>query len=167
MKKIILLTILSFCFSLYSYCQNYSKNAEVFFKKFKTKSSLMAYIINNTPSMEECKYVFKGNLSYTYFAKLTEMKRKGMFQSNDTEQSFEGVKVESFTTEDIIAGKSNISIGMQSAKDFFHPGVIFYKVSFLRQKDAEDGIAYKYFIYINCKWLMFPKPLDIINAEIK
>jgi hypothetical protein len=144
--------------------QNYKEQAAVFFNTFKKESTVQQYIINNLPTLEECKFVFKDNIADSFFAKITALRREVPDNMQLPDQSFEGgLKVTTFTSDDIIAERGEVNGGMLEIKEVFHPGVIFYKISFLKKKGDEHGLAFKYFVFINCRWIYFTKPYEILS----
>jgi len=141
--------------------QNLTPDAERFFRQFRLKSEVNAYVSKNFPTLEQCKYIFRGNVAYTYFAKLSELKESTLSKSED---QYLDVKIESFSTSDLICKNGNATPGVKG-RDIFLPDVIFYEVTFLKQKAASLGISYKYFVNINGRWIMFPKPMTVLSES--
>jgi hypothetical protein len=75
------------------------------------------------------------------------------------------VKISTFSSDDVIAERGNTNGGMIGIRNVFLPGVVFYKVSFLKKKEDEYGLAFKYFVFLNGRWVIFPKPYAILPAE--
>ena len=47
---------------------------------------------------------------------------------------------------------------MKNILDKLQSGVTFYNVNMLKEKGAEFGVAYKYWVKIDTRWVYFPKP---------
>ena len=137
--------------------QDYSEDGQEYFIKYLDKKSQIDLISKSLPSVEDCKLVFKGNSAYTYYGFIADMKAElnSIDESNDL---FVDCRIETFTTCDILQGKGNYAGGMSSIVDELQPTVVFYAVTYLREKDAEYGSTYKYFVNIRGNWVFFPKP---------
>lgn len=145
--------------------QIYEEQAKTVFSKFKNTTEVAQYIYYNLPTLEECRYVFKDAIADTFYNKINASKVTLEQLKEIPEQTFEGVKIQTFSSDDVIAERGNTNGGMTGIKNVFRPGIIFYKVSFLKKKEDEYGIAYKYFIFINSRWVFFPKPYAILPKE--
>jgi hypothetical protein len=75
------------------------------------------------------------------------------------------VVVETFTTEDMITNNSKNKDVVKMIKESFQPGVIFYRVSLRKTPTAESGNTFKYFVYLNCRWVIFPKPMLVLSDK--
>lgn len=164
MKKAIL-SLLMIISVISGYGQINEEQAKSFFSKFNNTTEVAQYIYYNLPTLEECRYVFKDTIADTFYNKLNALKVPFEQIKEIPEQTFEGVKILTFSTDDVIAERGNSNGGMTGIKNVFRPGIIFYKVSFLKKKEDEYGIAYKYFIFINSRWVFFPKPYAILPKE--
>lgn len=144
--------------------QNYSDAAISFFKKFKTIDAVEAYALQNFPTLEDCRYVFKGNAAYTYFAKVTEGKKVAANDAKNVE-TFGDVKVESLSTEEMITNNGKNTEAVNFIKERFQPNVMFYMISLRKDKNSDAGNEFKYFVFLNCRWIMFPKPMIVLSNK--
>jgi hypothetical protein len=147
---------------LNAHAQNYSRQAQIYFSKYLNSKTLEQQLIQSLPSLEDCKMVFKKEHSYTYFGQIEELKsqiklNKGMLVGKEL-INFKGVKVNPFSTQDIELGKGNYAGGMADIADKLENYVVFYSVVFLKNKNDESGINYKYWVNINGRWVFFPAP---------
>jgi hypothetical protein len=142
----------------FSFGQNYSEQAKTYFSKKLDSKVFLELCIKSLPTMDDCKLIYKGQNAYTYFGFIADMKSKFQEELKKPTETFVDLKVESFTTEDIHAGKGNYAGGMKNLADKLQPAVTFYKIDLLREKGAEFGVAYKYWANISGKWVFFPKP---------
>ena len=145
-----------------AFAQDYSAEAKEHFCKYLDIKSQMNFMKEALPSLDDCKLVFKGKSAYTYFGYIEDMKRQLNPNQQDNE-TFADCRIRSFTTYDIQQGKGNYAGGMKKIKDMLQPNVTFYRVTYLREKDAEFGVSYKYFVNIKGKWVFFPKPWEILD----
>jgi len=138
--------------------QNYSDQAKIYFAKYLTSKSMTELITKSLPTLDDCKLVFKGQNAYTYFGVIEEMKSKLGAELQKENETFVDIGIEIFSTQDIEQGKGNYAGGMKNIVDKLQTYVTFYKVELLREKGAEMGVAYKYWVNINGRWVFFPKP---------
>jgi hypothetical protein len=164
MKKVVLLFTLTVSV-ITGYGQIYEDQAKSFFSKFKNSTEVAQYIYYNLPTLEECRLVFKGAVADTFYTKINALKVPVEQVIDSPEQRFEGVKISTFSSDDVIAERGNTNGGMIGIRNVFLPGVVFYKVSFLKKKEDEYGLAFKYFVFLNGRWVIFPKPYAILPAE--
>lgn len=143
--------------------QDQSEQAKTYFGKHLDSKSMAELLIKSLPTLKDCRLVFKEKDADTYFKKIEEMKAEQGTELSEESEVFADVRVESFSTRDIEAGNGNYAGGMEEIKDKLQPDVVFYKVSFLREKDAELGLAFKYWIYLNGRWVFFPKPYSVFE----
>jgi hypothetical protein len=98
-------------------------------------------------------------------AKSKNMKAKLAEEITKTEdEKFLDISFETFTTEDIAAGKGNYAGGMTKLNGKLNPAITFYKVELLREVGATSGMAYKYWTFINSKWVFLPKPYSAFKS---
>jgi len=138
--------------------QNNSEQAKTYFGKTLDSKAFLELCVKSLPTIDDCKLIFKGQNAYTYYGFITDLKSKFQEELKKPIEKFVDLKVESFTTEDVQSGKGNYAGGMAKIADKLQPAVTFYKIDLLREKDAEFGVAYKYWVNINGKWIFFPKP---------
>jgi hypothetical protein len=163
--KIFIGTIILFGRPVSTYSQDLSIDAKKFFNQFKTQRDLDTYVSSHLPNLEDCKKIFKGDFAYTYFGKIEELKSQiAAPRSNDP---FIEVTVESFTYEERIQRDNPPPERIRIIKGYFITGVRFYAVSFKRKVSDISGITYKYFVNLNGKWVIFPKPVDVLDNRIK
>ncbi len=101
--------------------------------------------------------MFKGSDADTYFVYAQELGKKMGGTSTDT-SVYNAIRLESFSKQDIIQDKGNYAGGMKNIKDKLLDGVTFYEVNFLRNAGDENGVAWKYWVNIDNRWVFFPKP---------
>lgn len=143
--------------------QDQSEQAKTYFSGYLDSKSMAELLIKSLPTLEDCRLVFKGKDAETYFQAVEEMKAKQGTELSEESEAFADVKVESFSTRDIEQGNGNYAGGMEGIKDKLQSDAVFYKVSFLREKDAERGLAFKYWLHLNGRWVFFPKPYSVFE----
>ncbi len=148
----------SLCFS-----QNYSADAKAFFKQFKSVGEVNKYCLGHLPSLNDCKYVLKGNSAYAYYAKIDELK-DSISHLEKINSGFREIKVVSYSTSEIICKNGDAAKGVK-AKDVFQSDVILYEVSFLENAGDVSGTSFKYFVNIKGVWYMFPKPMTVLYGN--
>lgn len=141
-----------------TYAQNQSDQAKTYFSSYLSSESMEKLILQSLPTLEDCQSVFEGQHAETYFRSLEEMKSKPVNKPNEGNETFADLRIEYFSTSDIQQGKGNYAGGMERIVDKLQTGVIFYKVSLLRKKGDEYGLALNYWVWINGRWVFFPKP---------
>ena len=152
MKKITSILIFIILF-IFSNAQN-DKEAKTYFSKYLNSKNYMTEWAKELPTLEECKAVFKGVNADTCYQYIEAMKDKMM--KNNTGPVFVDLYITSYTTADIIEGKSTGS--MKAIGNRLQNNVTFYKIEFLKTSGAEGGVAFNYWVKINNKWVFFPKP---------
>jgi hypothetical protein len=138
------------------------------FTNVKSKKEMLTLISKSMPTLEDCKAIYKTKEDAEYYFKFSEdMKTKLSEELAKTEdEKFVDISFETFTTEDIAAGKGNYAGGMTKLNGKLKPAITFYKVELLREKGAEYGMSYKYWTFINSKWVFLPKPYSAFkNAQ--
>jgi hypothetical protein len=140
------------------FAQNYSDQASTYFSKFLTSKSMTDLILKSLPTLDDCKLVFKGQNAYTYFGLVEDMKSKIPAEQTNGNEVFVDFRVEAFSTQDLILGKGNPTGGMKKIVDKLQPYVVFYNINLLREKGAEFGVSFNYWVKINNRWVYFLKP---------
>jgi len=140
--------------------QNYSDQAKKYFSKYLTSKSMTELITKSLPTLEDCKLVFKGQNAYTYFRVIEEMKSKLGAELQKENETFVEIGIATFSTQDIEQGKGNYAGGMKNIVDKLQTYVTFYQVKLLREKGAEGGVSFNYWVNINGRWVFFPKPFN-------
>lgn len=137
--------------------QDYSADAKVFFAKYLSTRSYFDLCKKSLPDLKDCKMVLKAEHAYTMFGAMGDIKN-GLDSEmvNRNNEVFEDVKIEVFSTQDIELGKGNYAGGMKEVFEKLQPYVLFYKVTYLRKKGDDAGLAYKYWAYIHGRWVFFP-----------
>ncbi|WP_300665518.1 hypothetical protein [Fluviicola sp.] len=143
--------------------QDQSDQAKNYFAEYLTSKSMTELIARSLPTLEECKLVFKEQDAETYFKAIEAMKSKAEADPKEENETFSDVQIDRFSTEDIEQQKGNYAGGMDQILEKLQLGVVFYKVSLLREKDAERGLAFKYWVHINGRWVFFPKPYHVFE----
>jgi len=157
------LVILLFCES-----RIFAQDAAKQFANAKSKKEMLTLISKSMPTLEDCKAIYKTTEDAEFYFKFSEdMKTKLSEETSKIEdEKFVDIRFETFTTEDIAAGKGNYAGGMTKLNGKLKPAITFYGVELLREKDAENGVTYKYWVYISSKWVFLPKPYSAFkNAE--
>jgi hypothetical protein len=155
--KITLTLIVSLLTAITALAQDYSVEAKDHFSQFTDTKSQMELIKKSLPSLAQCKLIFKKKSAYTYFGWVEDMKST-INTTPEKNKTFEACRIESFTTYDIQQGKGNYGGGMEGIQDQIQTNVTFYKVTYLREKNAEFGLSYRYFVNIKGNWVFIPKP---------
>jgi hypothetical protein len=159
-KQFLILSIISLfiLLSFTAFSQNYSEQAKTYFGKYLDSKAMENLFLESLPTVDDCKLVFTGQNAYTYFGYIADMKSKPNTEKQKEPEKFVDLKIESFTTSDIEQDKGNYAGGMKTILDKLQTGVTFYKVDLLREKGAEFGVAHKYWVKIESRWVFFPKP---------
>lgn len=136
------------------------------FTNAKSKKEMLSLISKSMPTLADCKAIFKTNEDADFFFKFSEdMKTKLTEEIAKTEdEKFVDINFETFTTEDIAAGKGNYAGGMAKLNGKLKPAITFYKVELLRELGATSGMAYKYWTFINNKWVFLAKPYSAFKS---
>jgi hypothetical protein len=138
--------------------QDKSAEAKKHFEKCLSTQAAMAEMKKALPTREECALVFSGANADTYYNMIEGIKTQLATSSQAANETFVENNIESFTTEDVKAGKGNYAGGMKNIEDKLMPNIVFYKLELLREKGAQNGMVYKYWVYLNNRWVYFPKP---------
>lgn len=158
-----ILTILLIASVFVVKAQNYSEQAKLYFGKLIDSKQVVELCSKSFPTLEDCKLVFKGANAFTYFGYIEEIKSKMQEELQKPIEKYVEVRVESFSSEDVFANKGNYAGGMTGVSDKIQSSVLFYKIEFLKELGAEAGVAYKYWVNINGRWVFFPKPWAPFN----
>lgn len=121
-------------------------------------TDLATFLTDMAPTLEDCKAVFKADaakLVHDFSAELLAETRKG---SDDLPDGFVDFRTAKFRTEEALTDQTAVTGGMRDARDHLLPGITFYQVSYLREKGAEFGVTYRYFVKVGEHWVFFPKP---------
>jgi len=129
--------------------QNNSEQANTHFGKTLDSKVFLELCVKSLPTIDDCKLLFERQNAYTFYGFITDLKSKFQEELKEPIEKLVNLKVESFTTEDVQSGKGNYVGGMEKIADKLQPAVTFYKIDLLREKDAEFGVAYKYWVNIN------------------
>lgn len=156
MKKISLTFLLGLLAAAFVCAQQTNETAKEHFKKYLDGKLYADYAVKSLPTLEECKMIFSGTNADSVFSFTQQMKSK---MSGEGAETFVDVRAESFTTEDMNAGKpGEYTGGMKRIAGKIKPNITFYKISYLRTVGAERGMAYNYWVYVNKRWVFIPKP---------
>ncbi len=139
-----------------TFAQDYSEQAKGYFTKFLEPGSRKE-LINHLPTLDECKMVFTGLDAFTYFGIMEAARQSFTEEFKMDTAKYVDVKVTCFSTQDIDLNKQNYAGGMRNARNRLQPYVLFYQVSMLRTVGAFGGSSLKYWVFINGRWVFFPK----------
>jgi hypothetical protein len=158
--------ISSFVILLFSASSIFAQDAAKQFSTAKSKKEMLTLISKSLPTLEDCKAIYKTKEDAEFYFKFSEnMKAKLAEEITKTEdEKFLDISFETFTTEDIAAGKGNYAGGMTKLNGKLNPAITFYKVELLRELGATSGMAYKYWAFINSKWVFLPKPYSAFKS---
>ena len=140
--------------------QSTQAEATNFFANYKEEQKLGELLMLSLPTLADIKMVFNdtfANLYYKEIKVLDSMTKNTPPPSNDT-IVYADVRVDTFLSEDVFAGKGNYAGGMNTIAEFLLPNITFYKLNMLRVVGAQYGVAFNYFVNLHNKWLFFPKP---------
>ncbi|MCD6066442.1 MAG: hypothetical protein K0S33_1268 [Bacteroidetes bacterium] len=161
MKRTIYLITLLLTASLFTQtlsAQGKAAEAKKYFATTLSTKAVMDLIKTSLPTREECALVFSGENADTYYKMVQDVSAKLATEQVHNNENFVDNTIESFTTEDVIAGKGNYAGGMKNIESRLKPNVVFYKLELLREKGATSGMAYKYWVFVNNRWIYLPKP---------
>ncbi|MBK7433759.1 MAG: hypothetical protein IPI66_07550 [Chitinophagaceae bacterium] len=131
------------------------EDAKAFFSQYLSGEKITGLIQKSLPNKSDCKTVFKDPDGEAYYTFISQIPKTDM----GIDGSYTDVKIESFTTSDILNNTSDVFTGgMARIKDKFQPGITFYKVSLLEKAGDERGMALNYWVLINGRWVFFVKP---------
>lgn len=156
-RKIINLIVIGTLFTLQSFGQDLNANAKKYFSGYLTNVKFFELISRIMATPQDCRFVFNepGASTYSNWA----IQNKSLYSRKpDSAIVYEDVRIESFLTEDVMAGKNNYNDGMTKIKAYLKPGTRFYEVMYLKKKGDAEGPSYKYFVNLNGKWVVFPRP---------
>jgi len=131
------------------------EDAKAFFSQYLSGEKITGLIQKSLPDKNDCKAVFKDPDGEAYYAFISQIPKDDM----GIDGAYTDVKIESFTTSDILNKTSDVFTGgMERIKDKFQPNITFYKVSLLEKAGDERGMALNYWVLLNGKWVFFVKP---------
>lgn len=123
------------------------------------------------PTLADCKAIFSQNyykeFSDFYYIDYRELADSFIGKMNSLNKDRFDIK--SSTYNEILNGKHNLPGGMGwLVNDYsaLNPNSVFYVVSF-KSMNAEHGISFSVWCFINNRWVFFPKPwraISIING---
>src|ERR1700741_229708 len=117
--------------------QSTAEKAKEFFKDYTSGDKTIGLLAKSLPTKEECSLLFKSaDDAATYYAYVESMKPQ--LGQGKKGEDFMDVKIDTYTTEDIVNKKENYPGGMNSISTILQPGLTLYKVSFLRTVGAES-----------------------------
>lgn len=157
------LIFISSVLSLECYSQDYSEEAKAHFGQYLDSKSQTEMIVKSLPSLEDCKLIFQDKSAYTFYGFVEEMKSSLPDDESNENEVFADCRIETFTTYDIKDNKGNYAGGMKEIVDQIQSNVTFYRVTYLREKDAEAGVSYNYFVNIKGNWVFIPKPWRVLR----
>ncbi len=158
MKKathILIITIIMTVFTINLKAQDYSEQAKKYFEKYLTTELLYGVMIKSLPTLEDCKFVFKGREAYTYFGIAEEMRTSLSSKSEKENIKFVKVRIKNFSTQDVMQGNASCTGGLKNIKEKLQPYVIFYGVKFLKEEGATTGVSSRYWVFLNGRWVFF------------
>lgn len=138
--------------------QKTAEEAKTYFNDYKSSKSIIALISKSLPTKEECKLIFKEEYLETYFTYNEKLKEKIAAESQNANEDFVDISIETFTCQDIRDNKDNYAGGMNRILPKLKTDFTFYKVEQLRTVGAQSGMAYKYWLFINNRWVFLAKP---------
>lgn len=156
------------CFFLMPFiinAQDYSAQAKSYFSKYNNSRAFIELCSKSLPTVDECKLVFKGENAYTYFGYIEELRTNISKELTKENENFEDIRIDTFNSNDIQEDKGNYAGGMRRLKDKLQSYLTFYEVNLLTSKGQEFGIAYKYWLNINGRWVFFPKPWNAFDKN--
>ena len=137
---------------------------KVFFSSFMKRSEQMKNFIPKFTKIGDAKKIFKDDEFAKKYTDLIEEHMSKTPPSSKSSEEFVDIRIDTFTTEDIVNGKGNYAGGMNKVVQYLKPNITFYKVNYLRTEGAQYGVAFKYFCYLDGKWVYFPKPWKAVNS---
>ena len=137
---------------------------EYFGQYIKEDACLNNLILKAHPTLLDCRAVFAESdyrkVFETYciqFEPLTSEYLEPLYPEKKS------IRIAKTSTMELNNGINNIAGGMLNAakNGLFKYNVEFYQVSFLKNENAELGINYEVFCFVNDRWVFFPKPWRI------
>ncbi|MFI5204888.1 MAG: hypothetical protein ACHQF2_10365 [Flavobacteriales bacterium] len=144
-----------------------TSDPKAYFGNYLNQKSFTDMAYRSLATLEECRQVFTDSAARIYSQEMVKMKAAYDTSSTKdaTSETFVDVNYEKFTTEDVQAGKGNYAGGMNRIKSFLKPGITFYKIEFLREKGASQGMAYNCWVLLAGQWVFFPKPWKVLQSK--
>jgi hypothetical protein len=158
MKNILLLIFLWVFACPNLNAQTNAMRATTYFENYLIGQKMVELCAVSLPSEAECKLVFKDSNATHYYGFIKYMADNLNGITKKDTNVFIAVRVDTFTTEDVLVHKGNYAGGMNGIADRLIEGAVFYKINFMRKTDDEYGYAYNYWIKIGERWVFFPKP---------
>lgn len=156
MKKTIYILSFITVVSFNAKTQSYTADGAKYFAEHLTSHGMTELISQSLPTLEDCKLIFKGDNADLYYRAIKN--KKNEIAAKTVDESFEDLRINVFSTQDIEKGAGNYAGGMQNIVDKLQPYATFYRVTMLREKGANYGVSYKYWVNIKGRWVFFPKP---------
>lgn len=152
-NQILFQIIFIFSISCTGFAQPSEEQIKEHFMQYLNTNDMLDYVIESLPSKKECKLVFKKEYAKEYHKWIHKQVKEKPPEKSPQPKIKVDVQVKSFITEQI---PTKAAGAVKHIQDQLRPGITFYKISMLKEKGADYGIAYKYWVYINGKWLFFP-----------
>lgn len=142
-----------------------------FFSEFvQRNANINELLLACHPTLLDCRRIF----SQDYYVKSFEIYCKIFVGIHEEpiaplypEKKF--FKITRLNTSGILSGEDDAPGGMVEAVKYgvFNYNVKFYSVKFLESEETNYGIEYKYFCYVNERWVFIPKPYfkDILKLD--
>ena len=166
MNKSILAGLLVFTLTAWKAHINTS-DPKAYFGNYLNQKSFVDMAFRSLATPEQCRQVFTDSAARIYSDAMIKMKTAYDTTSaiGTASETFVDVDYEKFTTENVLAGKGNYAGGMAGIKSLLKPGTTFYKIELLREKGAEHGMAYNYWVNLEGQWVFFPKPWKVLQSK--
>lgn len=163
MKKLALL----FFFVLVSF-QSFSqtdKEITDYFNQFLTVKSQFHLLNNSFPSLKDCEAVFIGDNAKIYFEGIKKVKDEiEQILPKLEDKKAIGSYFTKFTSDR--AKNDKYTHGMNKIKDVLKPGITYYLINYQERGGVKSKYSpYKFFVYVNGKWVFFPKPTIVFRKK--
>jgi hypothetical protein len=143
-----------------------SEEAKTFFAKYSSGKAFTDACKKSLPTIEDCKYVFKGQNAYIYFGYIEDIKSQITGDEKSDMEKYIATKIKIFTTSEIVnKSKGNYAGYMQTIVNKLQPNITFYGVEKIRKPTDESGMSYKYWVKIGGRWVFFPKMGDAFETK--
>lgn len=144
------------CVSLHA--QTNATLATKYFENYLIGQKMVELCTLSLPSEADCKRVFNDSNATHYYGFIKYMADNLNGITKKDTNVFIAVRVDTFTTEDVLIHKENYAGGMNDIANRLKGGIVFYKINFMRKTDDAYGYAYNYWVKMEERWVFFPKP---------
>lgn len=151
MKLLVLLIFLPL--SLFS--QGDSTEIANFFQGYLDKEARAKFLEQALPTYEECQYVFKPEYVDQFYKYIQDLPP---VQLKVDEKEYVTCSIRSHIVRESEDIHKRLTGGIYWSDTTVNNNIELFTVRYLRNESATYGLRYSNFVYINGRWVFFPKP---------